>query len=126
MTEFELKSLMYEETGIAMAEFEFWITASFAVLVAGYYAFSKLSPDLRTTVQRLYVIVAAVFIVRFLSSIYKMYEYNLELSSIGIDVGLQIGPATATILQTILMVIGTYAVVSFLKKMGKEHDSEHT
>ena len=123
MTEFELRTLLYEEVGVSTLDFEFWLTSSFAVLVAGYYAFSKLSPDLQKTVQRLYVLVAIVFLVHWFSSMYIMYGYNLELSSLGVDVGLQIGPALATVMQSLLMVFGTITVVSFLKKMGSDYDS---
>ena len=123
MTEFELRTLLYEEVGVSTLDFEFWLTSSFAVLVAGYYAFSKLSPDLQKTVQRLYVLVAIVFLVHWFSSMYIMYGYNLELSSLGVDVGLQIGPALATVMQSLLMVFGTITVVSFPKKMGSDYDS---
>ena len=126
MTEFELRTLLYEEVGVSTLDFEFWLTSSFAVLVAGYYAFSKLSPDLQKTVQRLYVLVAIVFLVHWFSSMYIMYGYNLELSSLGVDVGLQIGPALATVMQSLLMVFGTITVVSFLKKMGSDYGSQNT
>lgn len=123
MTEFELRTLLYEEVGVSTLDFEFWLTSSFAVLVAGYYAFSKLSPDLQKTVQRMYVLVAIVFLIRWFSSMYIMYGYNLELSSLGVDVGLQIGPAIATVMQSLLMVFGTITVVSFLKKLGSDYGS---
>ena len=126
MTEFEIRTLLYEEVGVSTTEFEFWLTSSFAVLVAGYYAFSKLNPDLQKTVQRLYVLVAIVFLVRWFSSMYIMYGYNLELSSLGVDVDLQIGPAIATVLQSLLMIFGTITVASVLKKMGSDYGSQNT
>lgn len=126
MTEFEIRTLLYEEVGVSTTDFEFWLTSSFAVLVAGYYAFSKLNPDLQKTVQRLYVLVAIVFLVRWFSSMYIMYGYNLELSSLGVDVDLQIGPAIATVLQSLLMIFGTITVASVLKKMGSDYGSQNT
>ena len=126
MTEFELRTLLYEEVGVSTIDFEFWLTSSFAVLVAGYYAFSKLKPELQKTVQRLYILVEIVFLVRWFSSMYMMYGYNLELSSLGVDVGLQIGPAIATVLQSLLMVFGTITVVSVLRKMGSDYASQNT
>jgi len=119
MTEFEIRVLMYEETQIAVGEFEFWVTASFAVIVAGYYAFRHLEQNLQRTVIWLYLATATVFILRWFVSMYKMYEYNIALAKLGVDVGLQIGPALATLVQSGLMLLGTLAVISFLKRVGK-------
>ena len=123
MTEFEIRQLMYEEIQIAVGEFEFWVTASFAVIVAGYYAFKHLEPKLQKTVKWLYIATAAVFIVRWFVSIYKMYEYNIALTELGVDVGLQLGQAFSTLLQSSLMIFGTFAVVSFLKRVSEFNDS---
>lgn len=126
MTEFEIRTLIYEEVQIAAGEFEFWVTASFAVLVAGYYAFQDLEPRLQRTVRVLYVTTASVFIVRWFSSMYKMYEYHMTLSEQGVHFGSQVGPGIATLVQTVLMLFGTFAVLSFLKKLGNKNTSSNS
>ena len=126
MTEFEIRALIYEEVQIAAGEFEFWVTASFAVIVAAYYAFRHLEPELQRTVVWLYLATASVFIIRWFVSIYKMYEYNVALVELGVNVGLQIGAALATFVQTGLMLLGTFAVISFLKRMGKSNGVSDT
>jgi hypothetical protein len=126
MTEFELRTLIYEQIQVASGDFEFWITASFAVLVAGFYAFKNLEPNLQKTVRLLYLATASVFILRWFASFYTMYEYQTVLSEQGADLGLQIGSGIATLIQTLLMLFGTFAVWSFLKKEGSENTPNNT
>ena len=126
MTEFEIRALIYEEVQVAAGEFEFWVTASFAVLVAGYYAFQNLEPKLQKTIRVLYLATASVFIIRWFVSIYKMYEYHIALLDIGVDLGYQIGAGIATLMQSGLMLFGTLAVLSFLRIIGNGNAENDT
>ena len=122
MTEYELHDLIYEVISMAENNFEFWLTGSFAVLVAGYYTFSNLTVGLRRRLLILYGLISLVFLTRWIDAAFIIGEYYTDLEEQGLPgYPYTIGTGIAYLFQTGLMIFGTIAVISFLLARGGEN-----
>jgi len=107
--------------------FEFWLTGSFAVLVAGYYTFSNLANSLQRTIMTLYGIVSLVFLIRWVDGAFLIGSYYIELEEQGLDVfPFTFATHVAWLLQTGLIIFGTIATILFLRKLGRGNSGKTT
>ena len=105
--------------------FEFWLTGSFAVLIAGYYTFSSLTGGLQRTFLVLYGIISLVFFIRWIDTAYLLYSYSMDLLEQELNLfPFTLGTQIAFLLQTGLMIFGTIAAISFLRIRGRENSAE--
>ncbi len=65
MTEYELASLLRETAASISQEFEFFVTASFAVILVGYFAQNRLKTGPRIVIAILYTSSVALFLIRY-------------------------------------------------------------
>ncbi len=115
MSIYELHTLWFELVAVAQAEFQFWLTISFAMILAGYYVFAELSGRFQSLLLWLYSLVSVVLIMRWGSAVNKLAELNMTITSLGGQPFTSAVDWIASILQTLAMVAGTAAIVVFLR-----------
>jgi len=124
MTEFELHELINETIVIAENNFEFWLTASFAVLVAGYFAVPNLLSGFQRIVFALYGLVSLVFLIRWLDMGFLIRRYSMELVELGGSAPGTVGTNVAFVLQTLILIFGTIATICFLQYRGRDNNAD--
>ena len=123
MPELELHQLVFDAIEISNGAFEFWITITFAALVAGYYTFSGLTRGHQHIALILYGSVALVFIMRWFNATNIIFVYMTETAELG-----EVFPMThlstpAWVLQTFVMIFGSLATIAFLRTKGRVSES---
>ena len=99
------------------AQFEFWLTVTFAVVVASFVAGKRLKRKLRVFVALLYVLAAVVLISRW----YYIASDALMFRDALLEVGVTLSRPWVTIISRILLVaLGTSAALIFL--LREKHD----
>jgi hypothetical protein len=107
----ELLELLYMRESVIDTQFQYWITITFAVIVASFVAKGYLSNRLRSVVTLLYLLATVVLISRW---------YYVALDVIGLAAQLQeLGappntPYLTMISRVVLVTFGTSAAVIFL------------
>jgi len=114
MSEFELHQLLYEAIAEGRAHFDWWLTVSFATLVAGHYTFANLTRSVQYVVLTLYSLVSIALILRWNDARLVIIEYITQLIEMDAYVPFNTGAALpATVLQAGIMFFGTLAIVIF-------------
>ncbi len=122
MPETELLSMLLQIHADMDAQFQFWISISFAVLIASFVAGEKLSPAGRVVIALLYVSAIAVFVMRY-ERAFDYFQYVLELyETTGVAnprSGVGIGPLR----RTVFLLGSVVTALSILfPKMGRHRD----
>ena len=110
MPEIELFQLLLGVIAEIDAQFQFWLTVTFAVLVASYTAGSRLSRRLRAAMALFYLWATAVIVVRYLTAI----TYYGDLARLAAELGVSNTPETslwAGVLRMGLFFAGCVATV---------------
>ena len=91
MSEFELRSLLIEYGSAIDAQFNFWLTATFAVVVASHIAGHHFNRWGRGGVVLLYLLACTVFYFRYISTadlitsaIYALRDLDIEVTKLGL------------------------------------------
>ena len=115
MTELDLIELLRTGNDGIDSNFQFWISSSFAVLMAFFFAHGKIVSYVKWTVVSLYVASTVLFFIRLIGNGQMVVEVRSSLEEIdskfiiyGANAGLSIG-----ILFMSIMVIGTVATIYF-------------
>ena len=116
MTEMELLELLKAANEEVDANFQFWLSASFAVLMAFFFAGDRISGYIRWVVVLLYVTSTTLFVYRIIAAGGMATRVRVALEDIGSDF-LTIGSETSALViggsfMTIILV-GTIATVYF-------------
>lgn len=114
----ELAELLYLASGAADAQFQNWITVTFAAVVAGFAAGSRLNLKLRILAAVLYVLASFVIIFRFFREGLSAIAWGAALVDMGVDV---VAPVSTAVIigRGLLFALGTVAALYFLLKAQK-------
>ena len=125
MTEVELHQLLFEAIAEARSNFDFWLTATFAALVGGYYTFGTLEKPYRVLALTLYGFVALALLLRWLDASVVVQEYSRQLAGFESYVPYE-SPLSfaAWSLQTGLILIGSIGTLYFLHRLGSGNEPE--
>lgn len=82
MTEYELASLLRETGAVIAQEFEFFVTATFAVILVGYFAGERLKIGSRVALSLLYTGSIALFLLRYQSLAEQVVFITTSLNTI--------------------------------------------
>ena len=128
MSEYELTSLVYDLFRDMDAQIEFWMQATFAVVVAVYFAGHRLSIGLRRFIAVIYVAASVQAALRWSLLLYRSINYRKEMEALGFsDIPtswwLVTGVSGLIILTFLGGVVGT---VYFLTRKDSWHQGEAT
>ena len=118
----ELSELLLLAQGLIDTQFQYWITITFAMVVAGFAAGERLTQKLRYAVVTLYLLATLVlggrsFVIA--SNADSLAEVLEQSNSQIFDLGWGIGFA-----RTLVYVLGTSVAIYFLLASGKVDDLE--
>jgi len=113
MTEYEVQLAILETSGAVSDQFQFWMAATFAVVVASYTAGKTLPLIMRYSIALVYIVAVIMFYLRYLDSIDQMnyYAMLLEQMESGIPVR-RIG--SVGFLRKTLMLGGSLLALAFI------------
>jgi hypothetical protein len=83
MSEFELIMVLSELSRTITEQFEFWMGATFAVVVVCYTAGQKLGRVVRGCIAFLYLVASAMFYFRYLDAVDSTVQISQALGEIG-------------------------------------------
>ena len=117
MTEFELRQLLFDIEAVVADQFQFWMAATFAVVVVSYTAGERLKVWARVCVAALYFAAVMTFFLRYLVATGQTREAFGMLRAMGADLGISYGlPTLVSYLRRIVIVAGTvFATVLILR-----------
>jgi len=117
MTEFEIRQLIFDIEAVIADQFQFWMAATFAVVVVSYTAGERLKVWARVCVAALYFAAVTTFFLRYLMATDQTREAIGMLTAMGADLGVSNGlPTLVSYLRRIVIVAGTvFATVSILR-----------
>lgn len=123
-----LYEVLYEALLLSDSSLQIWISITFAVIVAGHIAGSRIRQFAYRLVAGLYGLYSFVLVVRYCSAAYQIIHYQDLLLQRGLEpwpvpkfVGITIGAGTL-----ILMVGGTLATLWFIRSIKNENDPLQT
>jgi hypothetical protein len=109
----ELLELWLIEQSEINLQFEFWLTVTFAVIVASFVAGRRLNRNLRIFVAFLYMLAVTVFVSRWYYAANEAGMIKAALIEAGVPV---VTPWITVFARTLLVAIGTAAGITFLLK----------
>ena len=115
MSEIELAQYALALLAEADAQFEFWLTVTFGVLVASFVAGDRLSKRRRILVAFFYVWASAIFYTRYGAVSTYLNGYAELAATYGATVLAPISPV-AGLLRTSLWVVGAFTTVFVVLK----------
>lgn len=102
----------------ADAQFQYWLSVSFAVIVASSVAGERLNSKVRIWLTTLYLLAASIFIIKFLGAQSAIGMYYQEMSLRGLSNTNNVLPAFSTSImiwfRRVLLVAGTITSIWFL------------
>ena len=120
--------VLYDSLSLADSIVQIWITVTFAVIVAAYFAGGRVGHVMHRLVSSLYGLYAVVLITRFGSSAFQIFHYRTILIERGFEpwpvpywVSIIIGSGTF-----ILMFAGTLATLWFMRWTRKRGEAGAT
>ncbi|MEE4245342.1 MAG: hypothetical protein V2I33_08010 [Kangiellaceae bacterium] len=122
MTEFELTSLVFDLFRDMDSMIEFWITATFAVVVAVFAANEYLSTKMTKVILALYITASILFALRWALFLYRTLHYReVMLEQFGRDIATNW--ALVTIVATLTVIIFFVGVITACYFLLKESNS---
>jgi hypothetical protein len=118
LTNEELIQLYDVVTGSVNAQFELWLTITFAVIIASYLAGHSLARSLQYLIATLYMAVSVLLYLMLLGAVQfsQQFDQNMGASS-GSNIVLAI-----VVLRTAVWILGTIATIVFIFK-GHKNDA---
>ena len=115
----ELIQLYDVVTGSVNAQFELWITITFAVIIASYLAGHRLARSLQYVIATLYTAVSVLLYLMLLGAVQfsQQFDVNLGASSESKAV------LAIVVLRTAVWILGTIATIVFIFKGHKDDAS---
>jgi hypothetical protein len=117
----ELTELWLMSQSEINAQFEFWLTVSFAVIVASFIGRKRLNRNLRFVVALLYSLAVIVFVSRWYYAVGEAQMFRAALLESGVALST---PWITAIARVTLVALGTLTALIFLlsKKFHFEPD----
>ena len=113
-----LELILMSESSIDI-QAQFWITVTFATIVASYAARESLSNKLRALVSTLYLIATVVFASRWYYEVLDILIYEEMLRELGYENNT---PILTGISRIALMLVGTVSTIYFIYFGKRESD----
>ncbi len=107
----ELRELVSLSEASIDSQFQFWLTVTFAIIVASFAARHLLSGKLRHVITFLYLLSTFVFASRWYYDYLDLVQYGEMLEALGFDVLI---PFPTAISRILLMAIGTLVGIYFV------------
>ncbi len=111
MTEYELISLLRESASGISQDFEFFITATFAVIFVSYVVGDKLKRGPRIIISLLYLGSVAMILFRYQNLIDQIPFIVASLNEMGSDFPATSNIPSVSVLRRIIIVLGSIAAV---------------
>ena len=100
------------------AQFQYWLSASIAVIVARFIGDQQLTRAMSYSLATLYLLAAALFTLKYVAVLGSLITVASIASNRGIDLGTDMG-VLITIVRATLFVLGTTTTLWFLIRRGK-------
>ena len=104
------------------AQLQFWLSATFAVIVASFVAGSRLTARYRLSIGLLYLLATAMTFAGWVESGEEIFSWYAELESRGIFFD---APIFTIVLRFLLMTVGTVLTIVFLYQDRRPSDGEN-
>ena len=115
MTEFELHSLINGLYETAQGMVDFWLSVTFAVILARFFGGAVLSPIVLRVIAGLYLAATMLSATRYGIFVTRAAEYRQRLTTDGFDSFYQPSVSLAVVaLVVALYLVGTWATIRFL------------
>lgn len=129
MTEYELASLLRETAAAISQEFEFFITASFGVILVGYFAGERLKLGPRIVISVLYAGAVALFLMRYQNFADQVRFITSSLDALGSNFPLPENVEKSIWIRRLIVLLGAgaaaYSVfVPALKAGGDDAETD--
>jgi hypothetical protein len=112
MSEFELNTLLIEYSAAIDSQFNFWMAATFAIVVAAHTAGDKLNRTGRLVLVLIYLLACSVFYLRYLGAADQVTYAIKQLLELGRQSpSPELGIATRLVRQIVLTIGTIFAVV---------------
>ena len=111
----ELPELVYLSSSVADTQFQYWLTVTFAVVVAAFAAGKHLDRNLRGIAVALYLLTSFILIARFFTLALGGTRWLAALDNVGVELA---RPAVDLVIVARILVfaLGTVAASYFLLK----------
>ena len=120
LTNEELIQLYDVVTGSVNAQFELWLSITFAVIIASYLAGHRLARSLQYVIATLYMAVSVLLYLMLLGAVRFSQQFDVELgASSESNLVLAI-----VMLRTAVWILGTIATIVFIFK-GRKDDASN-
>lgn len=128
MSEFEVRELIYNTNAVISDQFQFWMAATFAVIVASYTAGPRLAIWARVCVAMLYMTAVATFYLRYRGAALLLVDQYGWLADMGADLNFPPTlPRLVGVLRQVVMFGGTaLAVVLIFRPTAARQDESDT
>ena len=114
----DLLNLLLAQRSSIDLQFQFWLTITFAVLVASFVAGHRLRWGLRWLAALLYAMASAHLIMRWMYDGTVGQHWVEELNRRGVDIAI---PWAAVYLRMALMGVGTVSTLVFILTAARRH-----
>lgn len=118
MTEYELTTLVYDLFQEMDVQIQFWMQATFAVVVAVFFAGERLSRGIRRVVASLYLVASLMAALRWALTLRRVLAYRAEMEASGFsDIPTDpwiVGPVTVLIIG--MFIGGVVSTLYFLAR----------
>ena len=116
----EILELMLVHEQFIDSQIEFWLTVTFATIVASFAGREYMTKTNRNIVGLLYLIATVVFISRWFYEAIDLGGYLVILADRGIEAS---PPIITAIFRLLLVVLGGFATIYFLAKNTEPDDA---
>lgn len=117
----ELIQLYEVVTGSVNAQFELWLTITFAVIIASYLAGHRLVKSLQYLIATLYTAVSVLLFLMLVGAIQFSQQFDQQLG-VASESNLILA---IVVLRTAVWVLGTIATIVFIFKGHKDDESKN-
>jgi hypothetical protein len=123
LTNEELIQLYAVVTGSVNAQFELWLTITFAVIIASYLAGHRLARSLQYLMAALYTTVSVLLYLMLLGAV----QFSQQFDALNVGASSESNVILAiVVLRTSVWVLGTLATIVFIFKGHKDDASNDT
>ena len=122
MTEYELGQLVVEYMSVLNQLTEFWLTISFAVVVAATYAPARLEQKFFTLIWSVYLAASLIFFFNRINLTYTVVTMSNSSREAGVSIP-EYHPVFGLLGAGgifLLMLVGTFGVVYYVRNIGRK------
>ncbi len=123
----ELTEIIFLARSSMDTQFQFWVSITFAALVAGFIAGDRLTQRMRYVAASLYALAALVLILRFFDAARTVVSVGDALREAGVTIFPGLGPVVVVLVVSryLLFGLGTAAALYFLVRESRSRASNH-